>query len=438
MTEDELLASLAMPKPSSPTQALDQEIVREGVREVLSPTGRALETNQLGLTGQQLLDLVRDSEGRAGLLPLSSDTLFRRAAYPRRMWGSILSEKHADSACSDFNPSRRTIAGGECDCGMAHVAIVATRAVEGVCFGLYCNSCGGRHELLVDLRLRHPKRGGMEYLAYVTEHCVMPQFERFVERHADCNGAVRDEVLIRLRTTRESSDGTQVPDLPGIDDALLQQVAPIMDRARERMAEGLEVPPHLALCYQIPGSTPGVPETVLGVLPIMLALDDVPERLYEIERGRQVAMQQAMIRVGHRALGSKLLGAALITEAWQARYRSDDPGPITRPSDLPEEERHEVLVLSLFGPTHGYISTSTIERRSDTPFAGPAAFGPISWRPMGTGMMANTITATTVHDPGIEVGNLTPEAFIVEEQPLPPLRRTYDPPRPWTPENDNE
>lgn len=94
-----------------------------------------------------------------------------------------------------------------------------------------------------------------------------------------------------------------------------------------------------------------------------------------VERDVNRAAAVSATRAFLRARDWRPVAAVLVSEAWMSPM-NDDTG------SGPEDEREEVVAVSIVTPEFGRVAYSPIERDGGIPERGPGRFGSLDWRPL--------------------------------------------------------
>lgn len=108
-------------------------------------------------------------------------------------------------------------------------------------------------------------------------------------------------------------------------------------------------------------------------MPTAQIVRGAPPRSVERDVNRAAAVSAT--RAFLRARDWRPVAAVLVSEAWMSPM-SDDTG------SGPEDEREEVVAVSIVTPEFGRVAYSPIERDGGIPERGPGRFGSLDWRPL--------------------------------------------------------
>lgn len=94
-----------------------------------------------------------------------------------------------------------------------------------------------------------------------------------------------------------------------------------------------------------------------------------------VERNVNRAAAVSATRAFLRARDLRPVAAVLVSEAWMSEMRGDSGAP-------PDDDREEVVVVSVVTPEFGRVAYSPIEREGGAPERGSGRFGSLDWRPL--------------------------------------------------------
>lgn len=219
-----------------------------------------------------------------------------------------------------------------------------------------CLACGGRAEGLADLgRANAP---GDEPTRSVRVGVLRSRDDR--------RPRVLTDVVERVTNTLRARHGncSQSPKEHNLAPMTERFVGRVVDGARKNLEKDGRVEGNLHLLLDDGrGCTLPTSQIVRGAPPRSVERD--------VNRAAAVSATRAFLR----ARDLRPVAAALVSEAWMSEMRAAREAP-------PDDERDEVVLVSVVTPEFGRVSYSPIEREGGVPERGSGRIGSLDWRPL--------------------------------------------------------
>lgn len=256
------------------------------------------------------------------------------AVVPPRLWGRTRWTLRADEG---------------------HLVVDVSYAPRGFLVVGRCHECGGRAEGLADLTRDSRDRSGQDRRAQVGLRRATN------DEPPDVLTDAVERVTESLRSRHRSC--SRSPQENRLHPMTRRLVESAVSGARESLETEGVVEGNLHLLLE---------DGRACTLPTSQIVRGAPPR--SLERNVNRAAATAATRAFLRARDLRPVAAVLVSEAWAS--------PMEEGTAVADDEREEVLVVSVVTPEFGRIGYSTIERTSGVVEEGPGRFGSLEWNPL--------------------------------------------------------